>query len=392
VSPPPIPPIPPIPPSPATPSALSSHDAVPAAFLAALLDSGALRTAAVEHAFATVPRHRCVTGFFTAGEGWSGGGYVEVPQQGPVPSDLMDAVYADHPLVTHMSPDGRPTSSSSTPSLMARMLEALRLEPGMNVLEIGAGTGYNAALLSVLTAPQGTVTSVDTQPEVVAGALATLRRLNLDRPGVSVRLADGWAGYPAKMPYDRVIATVGVAGVSPRWLDQLAPDGLMVVPIRHGGAHPVLAVHRAPDGEPVGRGVVWTDFIRAEGKLADAPWPLSWPDPRALTSEGRHAGIIPELDDDGYHDLWFSLACLDPRVIRAFYDPAVGCGLADPQLGLLRLGRDAVHRIGDPRLVDELRRLLDRWEDLGRPGPADWSCQLAAAGSVLVPSQWRCVR
>ncbi|MBV9026708.1 MAG: hypothetical protein JO362_23580 [Streptomycetaceae bacterium] len=371
---------------------MSPHDAVPATFLAALRATGVLRTAAVVRAFATVPRHRCVTGFFTGLGKQGGGSYVEVPQQDAVPPGLLEAVYADHPLITHVSPDGRPTSSSSTPSLMARMLEAMCPEPGMNVLEIGAGTGYNAALLSILTAPHGTVTSVDTQPEVVAGALAALRRLDLDRPGISVRLADGWAGHPAETPYDRVIATVGVAGVSPRWVDQLAPNGLVVVPVRHGGAHPVLAVNRAPDGELMGRGVVWTDFIRAEGKLADAPWPLSWPDPHALTSEGWHTGIIPELDDDGYRDLWFSLACLDSRVVRTSYDPAIGCGLADPQLGLLRLGRDAVHRIGDQRLVDELRRRLDRWEDLGRPGPADWSCQLTAAGSVLVPSQWRCVR
>src|SRR6478609_1829968 len=136
----------PFPPVPPGPSAVSPHDAVPATFLAALRATGVLRTAAVENAFATVPRHRCVTGFFTDLDGRGGGSCVKVPQRGPVPPELLDAVYADHPLVTHMSPEGRPTSSSSTPSLMARMLEALRLEPGMNVLEIGAGTGYNAAL------------------------------------------------------------------------------------------------------------------------------------------------------------------------------------------------------------------------------------------------------
>lgn len=366
----------------------SVPDAVPADYLAALRATGAVRSTALEHAFATVPRHRCVAGFFTHLDGQGTGSYVEVPQHGPVPPDLLAAVYADRPLVTHRDPDGVPTSSSSTPSLMARMLQALRPGPGMAVLEIGSGTGYNAALMSVLTAPHGRVVSLDTQPEVVAGAAASLSRVG--RTGVSVLLADGWEGHPAEAPYDRIIATVGVAGLSPRWLDQLAPDGVAVVPVAHGGAHPVIAVDRDREGEPVGRGVVWTGFIRSGGRLADAGRPPSWPAPQTLTSAGLHTGIVPQLDDGGYRDLWFSLACLDHRVIRASSGSGEGFGLADPRLGLLYVARDAVQRTGHPRLVDELRALVDRWDRLGRPGPERWSCRLVPAGSVLVPSGWRC--
>lgn len=368
---------------------LNVSDAVPADYLAALRTTGAVRTAALEQAFAAVPRHRCVAGFFThLGEPGTGS-YVEVPQHGPVPPDLLATVYADRPLVTHCDPDGAPTSSSSTPSLMAHMLQALCLGPGMAVLEIGSGTGYNAALMSVLTAPHGRVVSLDTQPEVVAGAAASLTRVGR-RTGVSVRLADGWGGHPAEAPYDRIIATVGVAGLSPHWLDQLAPDGVVVVPVAHGGAHPVIAVDRDGDGHPIGRGVVWTGFIRSGGRLADAGRPPSWPGPQTITSTGSHTGVVPPLDDDAYHDLWFSLACLDPRVIRASSESGEGFGLADPRLGLLYAARDAVHRSGHPRLVDELRSLVDRWERLGRPGPERWSCRLVPAGSVLVPSDWRC--
>lgn len=367
-------------------------DAVPADYLAALRSTGAVRTAALEHAFAAVPRHRCVAGFFTHLDEQGAGTYVEVPQHGPVPPDLLATVYADRPLVTHLDPDGVPTSSSSTPSVMAHMLQALRLGPGMTVLEIGSGTGYNAALMSALTSPHGRVVSLDTQPEVVAGAAASLSRVG--RTEVSVRLADGWGGHPAEAPYDRIIATVGVAGLSPHWLGQLAPDGVVVAPVAHGGAHPVIAVDRDREGEPIGRGVVWTGFIRSGGRLADAGRPPSWPGPQTMTSAGLHTGIVPQLDDDGYRDLWFSLACLDPRVIRASSGSDDGSddgfGLADPRLGLLYVARDAVRRAGHPRLVDELRCLVDRWEQLGRPGPGRWSCRLVPAGSVLVPADWRC--
>jgi hypothetical protein len=136
---------------------------------------------------------------------------------------------------------------------------------------------------------------------------------------------------------------------------------------------------------------MWASFIKSGGRLADAGRPLSWPEPRTMTHTGWHTGVIPRLDDDGYHDLWFSLACLDPRVIRAPFGSDDGFGLADPRLGLLYVARDAVHRIGHPRLVDELRALVDTWNRLGRPGPQRWSCGLVPSGSVLVPSGWRCV-
>ena len=89
-------------------------------------------------------------------------------------------------------PDGTPTSSSTQPSLMATMLTQLEIRPGMRVLEVGTGTGYNAALLAELVGPGGLVTSVDIQPDVVADARAALDRVGFDR--VVTRVGDGSLG------------------------------------------------------------------------------------------------------------------------------------------------------------------------------------------------------
>jgi protein-L-isoaspartate(D-aspartate) O-methyltransferase len=102
------------------------------------------------------------------------------------------------------------------------------------VLEAGAGTGYNAALIAHMVGPDGHVTTIDVDADLVDGA-----RRHLAAAGVSnvdVVLADGALGHPARAPYDRIIATVGAYDVPTPWLDQLADDGRLVVPLRLRGA------------------------------------------------------------------------------------------------------------------------------------------------------------
>ena len=97
--------------------------------------------------------------------------FARVPRHLFLPGVPLDAVYADDAVVTR-DDGGVPTSSSSQPSLMARMLDQLQVEPGHRVLEVGTGTGYNAALLAALGAA---VTTVELQPEVAAAAVEHLR-------------------------------------------------------------------------------------------------------------------------------------------------------------------------------------------------------------------------
>src|SRR5262249_14270546 len=132
----------------------------------------------------------------------------------PADPDFLTTVYRDDVLVTKV--DGRvPVSSSSQPSLMAIMLEALQTAPGQRILEIGAGTGYNAALLASLGAA---VVSIAVQEDVADRARSALARAGL--PAVRVEHRDGYLGVPGEL-FDRVIVTVGVAGLSPYWLEQL---------------------------------------------------------------------------------------------------------------------------------------------------------------------------
>ncbi|MDS1271404.1 methyltransferase domain-containing protein [Lipingzhangella sp. LS1_29] len=149
----------------------------------------------------------------------------------------------DAPVVTAVAPDPRApaeilepatgrgyesTSSSTAPWLMARMLDALQLEPGMRVLEIGTGTGYNAALVDHLVGPSGHVVSVEVTPEVATRARAALVR---DGRHVTVVTGDGAEGWLPGAPYDRIIATASVASIPPAWLQQTCPGGIILAPL-----------------------------------------------------------------------------------------------------------------------------------------------------------------
>ena len=122
-----------------------------------------------------------------------------------------------------------PISSSSQPAMMAEMLELLELAPGQRVLEIGAGTGYNAAVVSQIVGPKGRVTTIDIDPEIAQRAKAALRK-NGSR--VDVRHGDGRAGFAQGQPYDRIIVTASAEVVQPAWLEQLTEGGRIIVPLR----------------------------------------------------------------------------------------------------------------------------------------------------------------
>ncbi|HEX5403210.1 MAG TPA: methyltransferase, FxLD system [Pseudonocardiaceae bacterium] len=188
-----------------------------------------------------------------------------VPRHLFLPGLPPESVYVDEAIVTKRDGDGRPISSSSQPAIMATMLDQLDLAPGHRVLEIGAGTGYNAALLDHVVGADGQVISVDIDPDVVEQA-----RTNLTAAGhaaVRVECVDGVGGFEEQAPYDRMIATVGVWDLAPAWLAQLRPDGRIVVPLDLNGMHYSVAFERAGDHWR-SRSVVACGFMPMRGELA----------------------------------------------------------------------------------------------------------------------------
>jgi protein-L-isoaspartate(D-aspartate) O-methyltransferase len=170
-----------------------------------------IHTTAVEAAFRKTPRHVFLPGV-----------------------SIQDA-YADSPVYTKHDGAGASISAASQPWMVAAMLEQLDAQPGHCVMEAGAGTGYNAAIIGAIVGETGRVVTVDIDIDLVEGARRHLMASGVGN--VEVVLGDGALGYPSGAPYDRIIATVGVHETPTTWLDQIADAGRIVVPLRLRGTN-----------------------------------------------------------------------------------------------------------------------------------------------------------
>ena len=147
----------------------------------------------------------------------------KVPRHIFVPDDCVSDAYIDRPL-----PLGE-FQTISQPYIVARMTELLDVESGMKVLEIGAGSGYQAAILSYLGA---SVWGVERVEELVKRAKESLAAANLQ---ANIIWKDGEDGYPDEAPYDRIIITASVKEVEQTWIDQLKENGLLLAPVKVSG-------------------------------------------------------------------------------------------------------------------------------------------------------------
>jgi methyltransferase of FxLD system len=223
--------------------------------------SGVLTDAEVERAMRTVPRH------------------LFVPRVAP------QQAYTDTAIPTRFEGD-MPISSASQPAIVAFMLHQLRIAPGMKVLEIGAGTGYNAALLAELVGPDGSVTTLDIDDDIVDEAREHLAAAGYSR--VEAITADGAFGWPNGAPYDRIMLTVGASDITPAWLAQLAEDGLLVAPLWLGGIEASVAF-RKRDGVLYSEALAPCGFMRLRGAEAGPERLVAVTGDRALFADGAVA-------------------------------------------------------------------------------------------------------
>jgi protein-L-isoaspartate(D-aspartate) O-methyltransferase len=191
--------------------------------------------------------------------------FARVPRHIFVPEVGAAAAYRDEALVIKCGPDGMPVSSSSQPAMMAIMLEQIDLRPGHRVLEIGTGSGYNAAVMAEIVGPEGRIVSIDIDPELVARARASLIEAGYD--DVTVLCADGGYGDPADAPFDRIIVTAGAWDIAPAWLDQLDQAGRLVLPLSVRGIQLSVALERIGE-DWVSKSAWRCGFVRMLGAFA----------------------------------------------------------------------------------------------------------------------------
>ena len=178
-----------------------------------------------------------------------------VPRHEFVPAYLDQLAYGDRPLPIGYG------QTISQPYIVALMSDLLDLKPGAKVLEIGTGSGYQAAVLAALGAETH---SIEIIPELGASAAARLKRLGYDK--VQVRVGDGYHGWPEAAPFDGILVTAAASHVPPPLVEQLKPGGRMVIPV--GGRFTVqwlLLVAKQPDGAVTTRQLLPVRFVPLTG-------------------------------------------------------------------------------------------------------------------------------
>jgi methyltransferase of ATP-grasp peptide maturase system len=341
----------------------------------ALLSAGLVRDSRWSSAFREVPRHVFLPRFFRQRPD---GKWEALDSDHP---DWLSLIYGDQVWVTQLDGDdtkwerarrnngviGVPTCSSSMPAIMAIMLEALDVHWGQSVLEIGAGTGYNAALLCHALGEEQ-VTTVDVDAGVLTRASEHLARSGY-RPTCAV--GDGALGFAANAPYDRVLCTCSVSRIPLAWLDQTVPGGLVVTTLnRQIGAG--LVRIEVGDG-PRGEGRVLSEDGRFMPLRADGqPW--SGDLLRSARTAEAESARETSLDAD---------AVLSPSSPFEFFaglalsDVAASVGtrgqtwFAHRDGSWVRHGtRNAVHVVeqgGPRRLWDVAEAAHQQWQELGQP-------------------------
>jgi protein-L-isoaspartate(D-aspartate) O-methyltransferase len=180
-----------------------------------------------------------------------------VPRHEFVPAEVRASAYADHPL-----PIGE-RQTISQPYIVGFMTELLQVKPGHRVLEIGTGSGYQAAVLAELGIDVYTIEIVE---KLAATSRALLQRLGYDK--VRVRAGDGYQGWPDAAPFDRIIVTAAPPQVPQPLIDQLKPGGRLVVP---EGVHDqdLVVYTKSTDGKLQRERVLPVRFVPMTGKAQD---------------------------------------------------------------------------------------------------------------------------
>jgi protein-L-isoaspartate(D-aspartate) O-methyltransferase len=248
-----------------------SSEALRQALVTALKEKGELTDPRVEAAFLTIPRHLFL------------------------PDLPLEKAYADEAVPIKRDPDGVVLSSSSQPSMMALMLRQLRLRPGDNVLEIGAGTGYNAAVMQYLVGESGHVTAIELDKDLAQQARDHLQRAGMG--DVHVVHADGAMGYAPRASYDRIIATVGIWDVPEAWVKQLKPNGILVAPIWLEAFQVSAAFTVQADGTLFSSVNLPCGFIHLRGMAAGPPLSMRV----GSTALALASNAVDELDSAALH-------------------------------------------------------------------------------------------
>ncbi|MFD7665921.1 methyltransferase domain-containing protein [Streptomyces sp. NPDC059788] len=363
---------------------MTVHDAMaagPERLAAVLMEKGAL-TSDWLPAYEAVPRHLFVPEVI-----WPGRAGMNRQDERVIrtedPGTWWAAVHHDAPITTQWD-DGNytgpgkgkvPSSSNSMPTMVFSMLDALNVEKGHRVLEIGTGTGWNAALLSH-RAGAGNVVTVEVDETNARDARRRLKTAGFEPVTV---VGDGAEGYAGGAPYDRVIATCSIGSVPRPWVTQTRPGGIIVAPWGpvYGG-EAVVRLSVAEDGTATGRFVGSSAFMRLRAQRNGRKHVREYLGGRAWPADGIRGTTTLSPDDIGDWHVMFAIGVQVPDAfpwMESYEDGSYTLWLRDTEVTSWATADHVpghrefeVCQHGPRNLWDEVAAAYRWWERQGQPG------------------------
>lgn len=276
------------------------------------------------------------------------------------PDSWLTAVYSDDPILTQLDSTATPTSSCSMPFMVFSMLEHLAVEPGHRVLEIGTGTGWNAALLTARCGADAVYT-IEVDPEVAEQATANLAAAGYTP---TVITADGVEGYAPAAPFDRIIATCAVHQVPFAWIEQTQPGGVIVLPWDSGvGLGALLRLTVTDSGVASGPFVDTASFMWLRAQTPQQP-----DEPDEFEETAAVSTVTVDLNAVRANLVRFAVGLLvdDAKAYEFSTGETIGLLSADSWASVS--ARDGIVRqLGPRRLWDEVESAYAWWMDAGSP-------------------------
>lgn len=357
---------------------------------------GHLRSAAWRSAVETVPRHEFVRAYFRWSRGPQGTMWTPVVPGRNDADAWLEEAYTDNTLVTqldgHVHPSdvdvpvqGNPTSSSTLPSLVVRMLQDLDPQDGDRVMEVGTGTGYSTSLLCERLGSKH-VTSIEVDTAAAQSARAAITAAGYEPALIN---GDGLFGYSGNAPYDRLIATCSVRTVPVAWPEQVRTGGIIVTTVSgwlYGSGLVKLTV--GDGGTAEGRFLPGTvSFMIARPHTAP---PLSGvADLLGQDADERPARVGPEVLADWTPQFVAQLAVPGAQYVGMSTD---GGPMLDHVVDLatgsfatlvpIGGGGFLVRQGGPLRLWDTVEEAISTWRDVGAPPQTEF-------GLTITPSRQR---
>lgn len=363
-------------------------------------ERGAPLSDAAKNAFLATPRHIFAKRFYDHGTGE----WVDLNQDNL--EIHLPSIYSDNPITLQKEESALPPSTISQPSFVLHMLDLLEIKPGQSIFELGAGSGWNAALIARLVGPSGRVVSAEIITDIADRAEMSLQELGIDN--VEIIKGDGGSGWAAGAPYDRLIFTAGSFNLPAPYFEQVKAGGRILFILKIPGGGDILHILEKKEGYFTSSHALACGFVPMTGETANdrfAPIDIeSMPDWEWYKArQGKSNRLWLDMgDEQGFRAMWrsrsprFFLSLTEPD-FTLFHNPreaqdkkmeSVTFGLWDQaQRSLAMVKERTLLSYGDNSAKTRILNRINAWVALGMPPPEVFDLSIYPADTRLLADE-----